>query len=199
MRSVLLTCIPSRWLTATNPTPNSAALLTFDDGPDPELTPRVIDLLASRGARATFFVIGERAQRHPECIRRILDAGHSIGNHSWSHPAPGTLSSRDYLVDVRRARSFLEQLSGSHVRLFRPPHGHVTAATLTGLWRDGTQVMLWNVDPKDYAAESAAAVEARLRRLAPSTGDVVLLHDTIPTTVDALPRILDFLTVQPGQ
>jgi peptidoglycan/xylan/chitin deacetylase (PgdA/CDA1 family) len=165
-------------------------LLTFDDGPDPDLTPQVLDLLSTHGVRAGFFLIGERAQRHPAIVQRMMHDGHLIGNHSWSHPAPGTMKTRAYLADVRRSRRELERLTGAPVKLFRPPHGHLTAATLTGLWLAGTQVMLWNVDPKDYATSDPAAVTAHLREARLQRGDVVLLHDTIASTVEALPEIL---------
>jgi peptidoglycan/xylan/chitin deacetylase (PgdA/CDA1 family) len=197
-RALLLAAIPRRWLTASNPAADAPILLTFDDGPDPELTPRVLDLLSAQGVRAAFFVIGQRAQQHPDLIRRIDREGHLIGNHSWSHPAAGSMSTSDYLADVRRGRGQLEQLLGRPVKLFRPPHGHLTAGTLVRLWLDGTQVMLWNTDPKDYVATDPAAVSAHLRGAQLRPGDIVLLHDTIASTVAALPEILAATTATPA-
>ena len=130
------------------------------------------------------------ARKHPEIIRRMAQDGHLVGNHSWSHPAPGTMNAAQYLRDVASGRQELEDILGSPVRQFRPPHGHLTARTLIGLWSNATQVMLWNVDPKDYLAESITTVSDRLRHATLRAGDVVLLHDTIPATAHGLAGIL---------
>jgi peptidoglycan/xylan/chitin deacetylase (PgdA/CDA1 family) len=100
------------------------------------------------------------------------------------------MTTSEYIADVRRSRHQLEQLVGRPVKLFRPPHGHLTAATLARLWLDGTQVMLWNTDSRDYVATDPATVTAHLRATQLRPGDIVLLHDTIASTIAALPDIL---------
>jgi peptidoglycan/xylan/chitin deacetylase (PgdA/CDA1 family) len=188
VRRGLLAALPRHLLRERTTLPH--ALLTFDDGPDPDCTPRVLDLLGAHGIHATFYLIGERAARAPELVRRILDEGHTVGNHTWSHPAPGTLTARQYLEDARRARDVLEQSLGASVINFRPPHGHVTGGILLGLWRSRMQVELWSVDPKDYQATDPRTITSHLDTARPAARDIVLLHDTSAVTVQALRALL---------
>lgn len=159
--------------------------LTFDDGPHPEHTPRVLDRLAEAGVRATFFVIGREAERRPELVRRIHADGHVLGNHSYSHGEPGKTAPSVFLDEIDRTRSLLEDLLGEPCCLVRPPKGALTVRKLWGLWRRGQTVVLWNVDPRDYRMHSAADVRLWCARYEPHAGDIVLLHDNRPhgTTV----------------
>ncbi|HRP07958.1 MAG TPA: polysaccharide deacetylase family protein, partial [Gemmatimonadales bacterium] len=150
LRSMATSALPARLLQVR--TRDSRPLFTFDDGPHPDHTPRILDTLATAGVKAEFYMIGAAAERHPDLVRRVADEGHLIGNHTWSHPDAGTLDGAAYLADVQRCRLLLEELSGHQVRRFRPPHGHLTMRSAIGLWRAGMQIVLWNVDPKDYAA-----------------------------------------------
>lgn len=98
--------------------------LTFDDGPDPEMTPRVLDLLRERGVRATFFLVGAKAERHPELVRRIAAEGHDTGIHTWEHAAGFPMrSSWAMTADILRCRESLRQIAGVETHLFRPPFG----------------------------------------------------------------------------
>jgi len=102
--------------------------LTFDDGPDPDHTPAILDELARLGVVATFFLVGRRASTHPDIVRRILDEGHAVGSHSDSHPEPWRVSLRPLVLEYRRGRVHVEQAARRPVPLFRPPKGHVNAS-----------------------------------------------------------------------
>lgn len=179
----------SRYLT-NGPAGSSSVCLTFDDGPDPEHTPAVLDALDRLEVTATFFVVGKRAVRHPELVRRIAAAGHAVGHHSYSHADPGATSAREFLSEVRRTARELEQVIGEAPTLFRPPHGKLTVAKALALWSLGQTIVLWNVDPKDFACESSAAVSEWFALHPVQAGDIVLLHDNRPYAAEALPGLV---------
>ena len=154
--------------------------LTFDDGPHPEHTPRLLDALAEAGAQATFFVIGEKARRYPHLLRRIVQEGHELGNHTLSHAEPSRTSTEMFLREVRRTRRLLQDLVGCDTRLVRPPKGELTPAKCLGLWRIGQTIVLWNVDPRDYAMRLRLEMDRWTDRYRPEAGDIVLLHDMYP-------------------
>ena len=151
--------------------------LTFDDGPDPEHTPRLLDVFANAGVRGTFFVVGERAKQHPELIRRIADDGHDLGNHTWTHSEPSRTSTARFLDEVALTRRLIQDITGRDCRLTRPPKGALTISKALGLWRQLQTVVLWNIDPKDFAMPDTAAISQWMSGYRPQTGDIVLLHD----------------------
>lgn len=177
--------MPASLIRYQAPTGTAGPLFSFDDGPDPELTPRLLDALGAANVRAWFFLIGERASRHPEIVRRIASDGHLLGNHSWSHPAPRTLGTAAYLEDANRGRQQIAAITGSDVADFRPPHGFLTAGIALALWRTGNRIVMWNTDPKDYRMTDPGELSRSLSEIAPTTGDLVLLHDTSSATVSA--------------
>ena len=175
--------------------------LSLDDGPDPEVTPRVLELLARRGARATFFCIGERAARHPDLVRAIAGAGHAVENHSLRHRHDfALLGPRRYVTEIGAAQDTLAALAGSAPRFFRAPAGLRNPFLDFALTRLGLQLVSWTRRGYDTRNADAADVLARLTRaLAP--GDILLLHDGhavrgangAPVLLDVLPRLLDAL------
>ncbi|HEY8061366.1 MAG TPA: polysaccharide deacetylase family protein [Gemmatimonadales bacterium] len=190
IRMALIAAVPRTRLLASLPADDQTVALTFDDGPHPEWTPRILDALARHGARATFFVIGARAAAHPDIVRRLAAEGHAIGHHSWSHSEPATTPARVLLDENRRTRKFLEDLLERPTPLFRPPHGELTPLKLLGAWAQRNVVVLWNRDPKDYQMTAAAELEAAFVARPLKAGDVVLLHDNRAHTAAALPGVL---------
>ncbi|HLJ07955.1 MAG TPA: polysaccharide deacetylase family protein [Acidimicrobiia bacterium] len=166
--------------------------LTYDDGPDPAVTPRLLDVLHRCGAPATFFVVGERAAAHADLVRRIVDDGHSIGTHSMHHRdlrrAPVAVA-RAELDDGRRA---VESIVGRPVPLFRPPHGHLSARSALLLRPGRWQTWLWTTDGYDWKPEATcdSVVELAARV---GDGGIVLLHDTSESTVGAAGLLVDRL------
>lgn len=149
--------------------------LTFDDGPDPRWTPRVLDVLRSHAARATFFMVGAAAARHAELVARVAAEGHAIGNHSWDHAAFSRLDAR---ARRRQLRACQRAIAPWGRRLFRPPFGEQTLATrLDALWLRYA-VVGWTVDSGDWWDPDAARIADVLeRRVRP--GDIVLFHDAL--------------------
>jgi peptidoglycan/xylan/chitin deacetylase (PgdA/CDA1 family) len=172
--------------------------LTFDDGPDPEYTPRVLEILAARGARASFFLVGERAARAPQTVRAIAEAGHEIGSHGWSHRSLWLCGPARTSEEIGRARATLGELTGAAPALFRPPWGMVNAAMFAALRRHRQRCVFWSIQPEGLRPASAAIqVERVLRRAHP--GAIVDLHDAEGTPraparlCEALPAMIDGL------
>jgi peptidoglycan/xylan/chitin deacetylase (PgdA/CDA1 family) len=182
--------LPYRLLIARGPSGSNGVCLTFDDGPDPEFTPRLLDLLAKTKVPATFFLVGEAAERHPGLVRRIAEEGHVVGNHTFHHADARKTSPASYLAQVTRARILLRELSGQEVDLFRPPYGSLTIATLLALWRAGQVVVLWSIDPKDYPPTQVQAAIDSLNESPPRAGDIVLLHDRFPIALEVLTPLI---------
>lgn len=151
--------------------------LTFDDGPDPQRTPAVLDLLARQGVRATFFVVGARAEAHPELVRRMVAEGHVVGNHSYTHSWRFPLRSLGRTVEeLRRTGEVLHRITGRRPRLFRPPFGVTNPTIARAVRRLGLDPVGWSIRSLDTMGQSPERVAARiLRRLHP--GAVILLHD----------------------
>jgi peptidoglycan-N-acetylglucosamine deacetylase len=189
-KTILTSCLSRRrWLThGPRAAPGAAPqiALTFDDGPHSDHTPRLLDVLVERQLRATFFVIGQLAARHPDLVRRIVAEGHELGNHTWSHTDPSRTDSRMFLDEVRRTDELLTQLTGTAPRTMRPPKGELNWSKLSGVWQRGQGIALWNVDPRDYRMTSADDMVAWCLGYKPQDGDIVLLHDNHPWAITAV-------------
>ncbi|HEX6851780.1 MAG TPA: polysaccharide deacetylase family protein [Candidatus Polarisedimenticolaceae bacterium] len=167
--------------------------VSFDDGPDPDVTPRVLDLLEARGARASFFLVGARAVAHPEVVRAIVRRGHRVENHTWSHShafsvlPPGAVGR-----EIDRAQREIGALAGRAPRWFRAPAGLRPPWLDPQLRRRGISLASWTRRGFDAVDTNASRVAARLTR-GLRAGDVLVLHDGPGHRVvlDALPRVLD--------
>lgn len=185
-------------------TAGRAVFLTFDDGPDPEVTPRVLDQLDERGARATFFCIGERVAAHPELAAEIARRGHGVENHSFSHPNLFTLYPNPALRrEIGRAQEAIAGATGRPPRLFRAPAGLRSFLLEGELRAAGLRLTSWTRRAFDTVDGDAARVAARLTR-GLAAGDILVLHDGRgarspggrPVVLDALPRLLDAVAGQ---
>lgn len=174
--------------------------LTFDDGPHPETTTDVLRVLAERGVRATFFVIGKKVDEYPEIVRRIVEAGHEVGVHGYDHfRGYAFLSPRAVQADIERTREAIRRASGAETSWFRPPIGQASPRTFAGAERAGAVVVGWSVRPRDgLRSATPSGVVERVRR-GLRAGAIVLLHDAWergpatpgPAGVRALAEILD--------
>lgn len=154
------------------------AVLTFDDGPDPENTPRLLDLLGTYGVKAMFFVVGEQVARQPALVQRIVAEGHRIGNHSWSHPWLVRLSRRRIEEEIERCQRAVEDAAGVSPRYVRPPYGQRDFRVNRVFRERGLTPVLWSRNLRDYHGSRAEVLAKRLGRVQP--GEVVLCHDGDP-------------------
>lgn len=154
-------------------TTEPVAALTFDDGPTPEYTPRVLDILERHGAKGTFFMIGSNAAAYPEIVRRVAEAGHAIANHTWDHPAFPSIPDRERRRQVLRCA---EAISPWGLRLFRPPKTLQSLGSYLTLRSLGYEIVAWDIQVEDWMPKDADWLAKRLiERIAP--GSIVLLHD----------------------
>ncbi|HKI03599.1 MAG TPA: polysaccharide deacetylase family protein [Thermoanaerobaculia bacterium] len=178
--------------------------LTFDDGPDPEVTPRVLDLLDQAGARATFFCIGRRIEAHPGLAAEIARRGHRVENHTHTHPNlfacyPAPALRRE----VERAQGAIERAAGRRPRLFRAPAGLRNPLLDRVLHQSGLRLVAWTRRGFDSVENAPAAIAQRLLR-GLAAGDILLLHDGSllrerggnPVVLEVLPRVLDALAAR---
>lgn len=167
--------------------------LTFDDGPHPSNTRRLLDILAKRNVKATFYVVGKNVNRYPSLIRRMVREGHEIGNHTWNHPNLNKQSRSKVQEELARTGKAIHRVSGIRPRTMRPPYG-AFRQELRNWTRNqfGYPTILWSVDPKDWKDRNASTVTRRLVSGA-KPGAILLAHDIHKSTIDAMPSTLDQL------
>jgi peptidoglycan/xylan/chitin deacetylase (PgdA/CDA1 family) len=167
--------------------------MTFDDGPSATLTPKLLDLLAARHIKATFFVIGENVAEHPEIVARAAREGHEIANHSWSHPNLGKMSDESVRHQLQQTDDAIKSATGKRPTLLRPPYGSITAREKRWIHDEfGYDIILWDVDPYDWKRPGPAVVRARILKET-QPGSIVLSHDIHPGTIEAMPSTFDEL------
>jgi peptidoglycan/xylan/chitin deacetylase (PgdA/CDA1 family) len=179
-------------------TKSGGVALTFDDGPNPVTTRRILALLAEADARATFFVLGEKVEQHPDVLKELVLAGHSIGVHGYRHDRLYAFNSPVAVAeDIERVQTVIERAAGARARWFRPPVGQVSPRTAEGAKRAGVDIIGWSVRGLDgLRGADPGRVATRIERGLES-GAIVLLHDAAerddfaPASLEALPKVLE--------
>ncbi len=166
-----------------------AVYLTFDDGPHPQHTLALLDVLERHGAKGSFYLIGREVEKHPDVVRALLERGHAIGNHSMFHPKMRGLSASAQRDEIDRGDAVLQRFDGRARHAFRPPNGRVTWAALAAVLRRRQPLMLWTIDSLDYKLP-AAEVARRLSARPITDGDVILFHDDAPCAAAVLSELL---------
>ena len=164
--------------------------LTFDDGPIPECTPQLLDILKQYGVKATFFMVAENAERYPELLARVRDEGHVVGNHTYHHMRGYKHDTQTYVRDALRGAEVLQ------TTLFRPPHGRMRNNQKKALLNQGYTIYLWDVLTHDYnphySVDKMLAVVKRYTR----NGSILVMHDSLKSKdrmLEALPQIIEWL------
>ncbi|MDB6137906.1 MAG: putative polysaccharide deacetylase [Verrucomicrobiaceae bacterium] len=175
--------------------PGNVIAITFDDGPSPQNTPRLLDMLKERNIKATFFLIGKSAATWPDIVKRIVAEGHDVANHTWTHPQLTHLKEAGVLQELQSTHDAITKACGVAPILYRPPYGAVTLGQKKMIHDHlGYPTILWDVDPEDWKApKSIAKVHDQLLKQTRS-GSIILCHDIHKETVDAMPSTLDELT-----
>jgi peptidoglycan/xylan/chitin deacetylase (PgdA/CDA1 family) len=171
--------------------------LTFDDGPDPVDTPRLLDLLHEKNVKATFFVVGQRAQQHEEIVRRAWNEGHLIANHTWSHPPLFCfLTPRRLRAEIERNAACIDRICGVRTRYFRSPVGLRHPLLRQALSRAGLEYVSWRIRSCDTMIHDSAFLTKRILSKV-ANRDILLLHDRLPrgtkVLLEVLPGIIDTL------
>lgn len=167
--------------------------ITFDDGPNPTNTPRLLDMLKKRNIKATFYVVGKNASQYPSIIRRIVAEGHEIGSHSWSHPNFSKMSNSAIRAELTKTENAIVAASGVRPRTLRPPYGALRSSQRAWVNKEfGYRIILWDVDPLDWKRPGPSVVTSRILSHT-HNGSIILAHDLHKSTVDAMPATLDGL------
>lgn len=169
-----------------------AVYLTFDDGPIPEVTPWVLDVLDRYGIKATFFMVGDNVRKHPDVYEEVVRRGHRIGNHTMHHVSGFRLTRRSYLRDVAEARQYIDS------DLFRPPHGWLRPRQTWAL-HEQFRVVMFDLVTRDYSKWMRAQDVVRNVKLFTRDGSVIVFHDSLkswPRLQEALPQALEWLLEQ---
>lgn len=166
--------------------------ITFDDGPNPDYTPGLLEGLKERGVKATFFLLGEEVERYPEIVKQMKQDGHLIGVHSYQHVNFKEVGTTAAMQQIERTQEAIHDITGEYTGYVRPPYG----CWQKELDRQVNLIeVLWNVDPRDWATTDADTVVARILKDT-KPGDIILLHDASPSSVQAAFTVIDTLKQQ---
>lgn len=175
--------------------------LTFDDGPDAYYTPQILDILKLYNIKATFFIVGIRAQAHPEIVQRIVKEGHSIGNHTWDHPVLTKVPIDKLQEELNKTEQELFRITGIRTAMFRPPYGSLTTQQASFISSMGYSVIDWSVDTRDWARTPVPQI-MRFVSKEVYPGGIILQHcaggknEDLSNTIKALPQIINLLKNQ---
>ena len=166
--------------------------LTFDDGPVPEITSWVLNLLDKYGIKATFFCVGDNVRKYPDVYQQILDKGHGVGNHTFHHKQGICCRTKNYVLETKLAARYIDS------KLFRPPHGHMRLRQILKLRKD-YKIIMWDVVTRDYSWRlNAKQVFEKVKKYT-RNGSVIVFHDSIkaePRLKEALPKSIEWLLEQ---
>ena len=178
-----------------------AVYLTFDDGPIPEVTPKVLAILERYQVKATFFMVGENVSKHPEVFKQVVQAGHSIGNHTYNHLKGWKYSTKEYMDNVAKWEEAVanSQEPTANSLLMRPPYGKATFCQRKALHQKGYQIIYWDILTRDYDAKRTP--EAMLAQIQRETrpGSIINFHDSLKSNermLAVLPRAIEWLQAQ---
>ena len=175
------------------------AYITFDDGPIPEVTPRVLDVLKQYGVKATFFMVGENIDKHPDLYRRVIAEGHAVGNHTYHHVKGMKMSTKKYLAEVIAWEKAAKRHDDTSTCLFRPPYGRTWWWQRKSIAQRGYQIYLWDVLTHDYSANQTP--ERMMKTICRYTrnGSIINFHDSIKSNermLATLPKAIEYLLSQ---
>ncbi|MCC8155267.1 MAG: polysaccharide deacetylase family protein [Tannerellaceae bacterium] len=171
------------------PATEKCVYLTFDDGPIPEITPWVLDLLDTYRVKATFFCVGDNVRKYPEIFQMVLDRGHQVGNHTYNHIQGIRYWTRNYIENVKKATTYIPG------NLFRPPHGHMRLAQIIFL-RKKYRIIMWDVVTRDYSPHMTPKGVLNVIKNYTRNGSVIVFHDSIKAEKnmkEALPKAIEWL------
>ncbi|MDC2864524.1 peptidoglycan-N-acetylglucosamine deacetylase [Bacillus sp. BP-3] len=171
--------------------------LTFDDGPDPVYTPQVLNKLKKHGVKATFFLLGENAERYPEVVKRIVNEGHIVGNHTYNHPNLNKIDDKQYHEQMLKTEKILQKLTGYSPKFFRPPYGIINENQMKWATEQNFMIIQWSVDTLDWKGLNSQEITNKV--LGNTFPGSILLQHTAPGgklqgSVDALDRFIPDLT-----
>lgn len=186
---------------APEPAIKQVIALTFDDGPDNKYTNQILDILAEHEVKATFFVVGKQVESHPETMKRIVDEGHAVGNHSWDHKNFTQLKPDQMKQQIAKTNKAIKEAAGIETTWFRLPYGAQNNQVKNVIDETGNSNILWTVDTRDWAGTSPEAMMDNVKQNAKPNG-IILMHSfggkggKLDNTVAFLPKLIHYLREQ---
>jgi peptidoglycan-N-acetylglucosamine deacetylase len=179
----LIQFFSKRWLLWNVPVSEKKLYLTFDDGPVPEVTPKVLEILGKYNVKATFFCVGENVQKHPELFQQLKEHGHGVGNHTFHHVKGWKTSTDEYLREVALCNMQVNSV------LFRPPHGQITPFQILKIRKAGYKIVMWGILSCDFQQEISPeqCLQNVLKNVKP--GHIIVFHDSIKAQKNMLPAL----------
>ncbi len=182
--------LPNNWITTRGGKRDKSLYLTFDDGPDPNYTLAICDLLDKHDAKATFFCVGRNLDRYPEIGTELVRRGHLLGNHSHTHYAFSKLSLDNQIAEIEQCQARIRQIDGNCARLFRAPQGRLDLRLLRRLKKLKWHIVHWSYDSRDYEKGSVELQMNVFRDRPVVQGDILLFHDDNKLSLELLERLL---------
>lgn len=177
--------------------------LTFDDGPIPDVTPAILNVLAKYGVKATFFVVGDNILKYPQIYARVLNEGHRVGNHTMHHTKGRSVTTDDYLRDIDACEQAMGQQAMAAGQggkpLFRPPYGKMTCRQKRAVLARGYEIILWDVLTHDYNPRYTPEKMLRVVKRYTRDGSIINFHDSVKSgarTVEVLPQVIEWLQAE---
>lgn len=181
---------PGAWWRINESAKQKTVYLTFDDGPIPEVTPWVLNILEEYNIKATFFCVGDNVRKHPEVYQQVLDAGHQVGNHTFNHLQGWQHNTGHFLNNIKLARERIDSM------LFRPPHGHMCVLQSRKIAAAGYQIVMWDVVTRDYSKlQTPQQVLSNVKQYV-RNGSIIVFHDSLKAEQNlryALPKAIEWL------
>ena len=186
--------VPYHYVVWAGPSGSNQLALTFDDGPHPKYTPQILEALGEAGVPATFFVLGSQVEQHPEIVAKMIEGGHELGNHTYSHTNLGKISWRRGCEELQAADRLLRQQDPRFQGLFRPPWGWIGLGGALYSIRNGCRAAMWSIDSRDYLLDGTQPLIERIESASMRAGDILLFHDDNAYTAEAIGPILRLLS-----
>lgn len=189
LKNLVKNLIPGRYLLYKGKGRNREVALTFDDGPHPLYTQTILKTLEKNNVRATFFLRGSMAQRHPELVKAIIDKGHEIGNHTFSHKHIKKMRYGELSREFEQANRTIQNITKTSPRFLRPPYGELSISLLKYVFFNKMKIVMWSIDSNDSYDKSPTDIRNRLKAI--KGGDIILLHEDYCHTMESLPSIVE--------
>lgn len=190
IRKVFFAALPNNLVLQKDRAGSKRVYLTFDDGPNPEVTPRILDILKMNDVRATFYLIGQRVEKEMDLVRRMHDDGHELGNHSYSHVNFQTLSFEEQKQQIEKGDEILAAIDGRESHSFRPPWGKFSIGMLRIMSSRAQPIGYWSYDSMDYLREGPDSIVGRFESNPLVGGEILLFHDDYEESVSAIEKLI---------
>lgn len=194
LKAIFYELLPNAWILRSGPRHEKVIYLSFDDGPNPNYTSKLLDILNEKKVEASFFVTGDYINNNTELLNNIITDGHDVFNHSYSHWDFEELSSKRKMIDISKLDPLLPNPEDNKKIPFRPPCGKLDIMLFLRLIVTGRQVIYWSYDSMDYRQESEDFLLKRFMDKPVKNGDIILFHDDNDFTISVLPKLIDMWT-----